>query len=1011
MAAATRNKVVRIENLGPSVHFCDDGISDSDSQSALRPDSEQNFNGDEDLEDVELEISSSIGDEANDVLPPLPSGWPHIPQLFVRQSWDFTTSVCPSINKATNHLELLQNSLESWAQQEESRIASQMATSQQQSRASSAGPVPPLNLARGTTPLGVGKDGPPTTSTPTGRRQLRFVPSSIGSHIPATIEEKSYHGESPALSHPASHAKTNTPQLSVQGLGAHMPPEPDRASAQKELDLTMPYLGAEEVIEEVITLIAKLEKDRREIKDLLKNENARVDKLGNQIDRVAQQRMEELPQCVQREHEACAMDINELNWHVSYRSRGETRIKNKVAIAEVLNSRLKEDIGFVKKHCPLVEEKLELEMEAMSRIKMAQSDTNDELRTTVERCAKVEDKSEEANQKATAERKHIKSELDNVRKDLQQISEELAEAKMTFSSYISDLNQYHQELKDNQQELRILEVRCENTKAAEEMQATKVEELKSKIVEQEYEHRRLEDDNIAKQNALQNSREENAVTLKSMSDEIQAKEEELKRLRRSNLELEMNIGDNEEKIKECDEKKKRDEKNLTRMSKEMDRTDEQSKTTEEELAKIMVINNAIRKKFADQERRCIQTEDQLKTTAETLRHQVKEEVHSRISIQSQIGKDKGDLQRNDTEVIDKKTKVYKKEEEVAAAVAAILAKVQKLRAKHAEKTKIANGLQEELDGVRKEQSDFEKDIADKKQEISPKEKILKDSVLALNKRIDHIDWKSELMREKIKDMNAQSKMMNKSMAKTQKAVDELQDESDDLTVKTNTQLHVMQEMRINLAGINDRMENMGKHHKQHQKDRANVLEKTIKDYENNLAENKVLASRYRQLQNEFLAVKNDLLNKYDARIKIENAIKDLKQVKGLQLHMHASLQEYYKYRRWYNQSELDRMEGESAENAAKVGELQESMDEALDTITGFLGTQMDGTNAHKIAMTKVLQEEKHLAAVKAATPPAPKTPADPNRLPLGIKVTMPLTMEPLKSAAIKAAPAAAIKAL
>ena len=50
------------------------------------------------------------------------------------------------------------------------------------------------------------------------------------------------------------------------------------------------------------------------------------------------------------EHEACSMDINELNWHVSYRSRIESRIKNKVAIAEVLNSRLKEDIEFVQKH-------------------------------------------------------------------------------------------------------------------------------------------------------------------------------------------------------------------------------------------------------------------------------------------------------------------------------------------------------------------------------------------------------------------------------------------------------------------------------------------------------------------------------------------------------------------------------------------------------------------------------------------------------------------------------------
>lgn len=50
------------------------------------------------------------------------------------------------------------------------------------------------------------------------------------------------------------------------------------------------------------------------------------------------------------EHEACIMDLNELQWHVAYSSRNEKRIKNRTNIAEVLNARLKDDIAFVKKH-------------------------------------------------------------------------------------------------------------------------------------------------------------------------------------------------------------------------------------------------------------------------------------------------------------------------------------------------------------------------------------------------------------------------------------------------------------------------------------------------------------------------------------------------------------------------------------------------------------------------------------------------------------------------------------
>ena len=50
------------------------------------------------------------------------------------------------------------------------------------------------------------------------------------------------------------------------------------------------------------------------------------------------------------EHEACAMDIAELNWHVTYRSRNEQRLKTRVSVADTLNKKLKEDVAFVHVH-------------------------------------------------------------------------------------------------------------------------------------------------------------------------------------------------------------------------------------------------------------------------------------------------------------------------------------------------------------------------------------------------------------------------------------------------------------------------------------------------------------------------------------------------------------------------------------------------------------------------------------------------------------------------------------
>jgi hypothetical protein len=48
--------------------------------------------------------------------------------------------------------------------------------------------------------------------------------------------------------------------------------------------------------------------------------------------------------------------------------------------------------------------------------------------------------------------------------------------------------------------------------------------------------------------------------------------------------------------------------------------------------------------------------------------------------------------------------------------------------------------------------------------------------------------------------------------------------------------------------------------------------------EDKLAVNKELASKYRQAQNDYLNLKDKLLNNFDDRVKLEAAIKDCRQV-------------------------------------------------------------------------------------------------------------------------------------
>lgn len=72
------------------------------------------------------------------------------------------------------------------------------------------------------------------------------------------------------------------------------------APPRVEVTYELPHLGAEEVIEEVITLLAKLENDRQETLVALQSERERSNTLRSKIDDLCRKRMTDLPMLVQQ---------------------------------------------------------------------------------------------------------------------------------------------------------------------------------------------------------------------------------------------------------------------------------------------------------------------------------------------------------------------------------------------------------------------------------------------------------------------------------------------------------------------------------------------------------------------------------------------------------------------------------------------------------------------------------------------------------------------------------------
>ncbi|PKU42253.1 hypothetical protein llap_7441 [Limosa lapponica baueri] len=127
----------------------------------------------------------------------------------------------------------------------------------------------------------------------------------------------------------------------------------------------------EALLLEVTELIKRLEADREEAEKALELEKQRGKKLRMKIDRMSLWRLQHIPAAVQKEYDMCIQDTLELQWHLDCKRHQRQQLQNQIFKTETANREIQEDIDFMKKHSPLLEEKLILEGEAVNEVLMA----------------------------------------------------------------------------------------------------------------------------------------------------------------------------------------------------------------------------------------------------------------------------------------------------------------------------------------------------------------------------------------------------------------------------------------------------------------------------------------------------------------------------------------------------------------------------------------------------------------------------------------------------------------
>ncbi|XP_066272114.1 coiled-coil domain-containing protein 178-like [Branchiostoma lanceolatum] len=900
------------------------------------------------------EEENEYEEELADSVAPLdtfPQDWPYgFVKPFRRRSCALTNAVSPCINKATSHLHQLQDKIERWFQEKTIEIMSEYGDS-----VAGRITVEPPPIA-GILSSGMDASPPAKSGTTQTKKQLRFAPPSASSSSSSirALERR-------LLGASSSNETSTVGTLEVRGYGASMLDEEEEEPEEPIAVPELPYLGAEEVIDEVMALLGRLEADRLDTENKLVEEKQKGKRLQAKIDMLSHRRMVELPLSVQREHEACAMDISELHWHVNYKTRQNQRTLTKAQVAERLNTNVKEDIGFTQKHCPLVEEKLDLEMDSMARIRQAQHETDGELEQTMERLRKTEEKFQDSLDKANMERQAIEKGLNQVRQQLKQLLAEMNRAQAMNTAYTQKVFDTRKKIEDSQHNFQVLTEQLENSHAQEAMQGIKVKDFQKKIQEQEYEHSRLYEICHKCRTERNKMQEEFEEENSNLDIAVEQKLQYCREVQVRNRDAKVDIEEMMDKLNECERQKIVDEKSTGRIHKEMEKMKEQMSVIQEEFESVQAINNAIKDTVAKEQEKAKSIEDQLKTTADALKKQVKEEMHTSTILKARITSDTSDHDRLQLEAKKKQDKVTKKVDEIENAVSIVEEDIIKRRKTHADTRKVRVDLESQLSEVTQRHQKLDQERSKRKGELQPVEKKLKDEHAVMSQKLETMKKKLEMMKTKRNEMERSLVIMNKITVTTENAIAELQQELEELNIQIQDLQRTEDMLRSSLNEVTSRRSGLDGQHRKHMDERSSVLSQNQENLEDALQYNKKLAEEYRRLMDEKLNVKDTQLQEMDARVKMESSLKDLKELSGLQSRLHLALVQYFDLRGAYNQAGLARMEAVGQETGKRILVLQDGMNDAVQEITGFLKGQLDGSAAREVseAAAKALREESH----------------------------------------------------
>ncbi|XP_062501937.1 coiled-coil domain-containing protein 178-like isoform X2 [Corticium candelabrum] len=687
---------------------------------------------------------------------------------------------------------------------------------------------------------------------------------------------------------------------------------------------------------EVCGISTGTDDDRRVTEEKLVEERHRCKELKDKVGKLQQKRLQDLPESVQQEHEACAMDIAELQWHLSYQGRVQSRRQSAAKVAANQNQKMKEDVYFLREQCPQLERKVIREEEAVGNIKHELNETLDCLNQAQKLLLETEDKKAEAYGRANQERMHIERNLNRVRSNLKDITEELQDVLSKKSSNAHEINDAHMKLIQDKGTCKTFDEWCENCLQATSAAKERINDLKVVLSQLADEQAQL----VAKNDGLVSKMETERETLNGEQAEYEGRVQEvktkLKKTKAKNEQLNDEIHMMKQDIVTCHGNAIRDRKTSKRCERDLQTLEEQLKVSVEEY-QVAETNHS--QKLADMcqlEFTVQETENALQVTLDTLRHQFKEESHAKTLLRVRIKADSSEATEfkvsstKRLEITSEKARTFEKQNTTLST------EIGKLMAVAMDKQQTVDKLTTELSDIQQKHNETTQQLGKRKDELVPVEMELKEEVNRYRKESDEVDWKTDMIQRKLEDLAASTKVVERLETEVSGVLETLQYELDDKNAIIQAARQEEIDLQEELKEIQDYYHDVIKRHQKYVTERKNLTLCLKGRMEKTIHENELLAAEYKRQQIYHMKTKAKVMDSLERKLALERSLQDHKSLLSLQERMQSILDEYHQIRSICNENCYFECGAKSSQNVRRLESVEKRFAQALESIRRFL---------------------------------------------------------------------------